>query len=95
MSNYRPISMVCNFSKILEKIVKSRLILYLEKNKVLPQNQFGVRPGRGTINVLYLMTKFIYEKLDNKEKVIVIFLDLVKAFDTVNHTELTYCQILK
>jgi len=85
MSNYRPISMLCNFSKILEKIVKSRLISYLEKYKLLSKFQFGFRPGRSTTNALYSTTQFIYEKLDSNEKVIAIFLDLAKAFDTVDH----------
>ncbi|XP_060867472.1 uncharacterized protein LOC132942833 [Metopolophium dirhodum] len=41
LSNYRPISMLTNFSKIFEKIIKSRLISYLENNNLLSKNQFG------------------------------------------------------
>lgn len=46
VSNYGPISMLCNFSKIFEKIIKFKLISYLETNKLLSNNQYGFRPGR-------------------------------------------------
>lgn len=62
----------------------------MEQNKILSKNQFGFRPGlrTGTENALYSATKFIYEELDNSNKFIAIFLDLAKAFDTVDHSEL-------
>jgi len=85
VSNYRPISMMYNFSKIFEKIIKFRLMSYLETNKLLSNNQYGFRPGRSTTNALYSTTKLIYENLDKSLKVIPIFLDLAKAFDTVDH----------
>ena len=65
---------------------------FLEKNNLLSKNQFGFRPGLGTENALYSASKFIYDALDNNNKSIAIFLDLAKAFDTVNHIEL--CNIL-
>jgi len=52
ISNYRPISMLTNFSKIFEKIIKSRLISYLENNNLLSKNQYGFRPGLSTENAL-------------------------------------------
>ncbi|KAL4131531.1 hypothetical protein QTP88_008826 [Uroleucon formosanum] len=88
INNYRPISMLSNFSKILEKIVKNRLITFLEKHELLSKQQFGFRPGLGTENALYSATHFIKNALDNSKKVIAIFLDLSKAFDTVNHKKL-------
>jgi len=78
MSNYRPISMICNFSKIFEKKIKSRLIFYLESNALLSKTQFGFRPGKSTIGALYLTTEFIYKKIDNNEKVIATFLKKTK-----------------
>jgi len=57
-SNYRPISMLCNFSKNFEKIIKSRLISYLETNNPLFNDHYGFHPGRGTTNALYSTTKF-------------------------------------
>jgi len=77
--------MICNFSKIFEKIIKFRLISYLKTNKLLSNNKYGFRLGRSITNALYSTTKFIYENLDKSKKVIAIFLDLAKAFDTVDH----------
>lgn len=68
ISNYRPISMLCNFSKIFEKIVKTRLITFLEKNKLLSNNQFGFRPGKSTTGALYTTIKFLYKELDQNKK---------------------------
>lgn len=62
ISNYRPISMLSNFSKIFEKIIKTRLITFLEKN------QFGFRPGKSTTGALYTTIKFLYKELDQKKK---------------------------
>jgi len=87
-TNHRPISMLCNFSKIFEKIIKVRLITFLETNELLSKNQFGFQPGRSMTGALYAMSKFLYNKLDNNKKVIAVFLDLAKAFDTVIHDEL-------
>lgn len=71
--------MLCNLSKIVEKIIKSRLITYLEKNKLLSNNQFGFRPGLGPEDALYNLTKYISNALDNKKKALAIFLDLTKS----------------
>jgi hypothetical protein len=84
--------MISNFAKILEKIIKYRLVEFLENNNLLSKNQFGFRPGLGTKNALYSASKFIYNAFDNNNKAMAIFLDLAKAFDTVNHNEL--CNIL-
>jgi len=72
----------------LEKIVKNRLITYLEENNLLSKNQFGFRKGLGTIDALYNVSKYIYNALDNNQKAIAVFLDFAKAFDTVNHRQL-------
>jgi len=64
------------------KIIKLRLITFLEENKLLSKTQYVFRPGIGTEDALYTMTKFIYNELDNSNKVIAIFLNLVKALDS-------------
>jgi len=85
MRNYRPISMICNFSKLLEKIVKYRLMSFLEKHHLLSKNQFGFRPGVGTVDAIYSVSRHIYKGLDRGDKTVGIFLDFAKAFDTVDH----------
>jgi len=45
IKNYRPISLLTSFSKILEKLIKTRLFDFLEENQLLSNNQFGFRPG--------------------------------------------------
>lgn len=55
------------------------------KNKLLSKNQYGFGPSIGTEDALFSTTQFIFKELDSSNKVIAIFLDLKKAFDTVNH----------
>jgi hypothetical protein len=84
--NYRPISLIKNFAKIFEKCLKSRLINFLEKHQVLSNSQFGFREGRSTQDAIHSLTSIISENLDRSRKTLAVFLDLAKAFDTVDHT---------
>ena len=85
-SNYRPISILPSISKILEKIMYTRLFDFVTKNEILSPHQYGFRPNRSTymaINDLYCK---ITDDLDNKHHSLGIFLDFIsKAFDTLNH----------
>jgi len=83
--NYRPISLLPNFSKILEKIVSNRLIVFLEEHKIIADQQFGFRKGHSTIHPLMLFMNNLTSALNKKQFSIAIFCDLRKAFDTVNH----------
>lgn len=85
LDNYRPISLVSNLSKIFEKCIKFRVIEHLEKYKILSKNQYGFRKDLSTEDAIYELTKKIYSSIDKKKKCLAIFLDLRKAFDTVNH----------
>lgn len=88
ISNYRPISLINNFGKILEKCLKDRLIQFLKNNNILHDNQFGFLEGKSTTDAMYEVVKNITENLDLNKKCIAVFLDLAKAFDTVNHEKL-------
>ena len=73
------------FSKIFERAIYNRLLSYLEKHKVLSNSQFGFRKNHSTEYALTLFYEKISSAFDNKEISVCIFIDLSKAFDTVNH----------
>lgn len=85
LSNYRPISVTNNFSKIFEMSLKCRLSDHLEHNKILSDFQFGFRENVGTEDAIYQVTKELYNSVDSDMKALAIFLDLAKAFDCVSH----------
>ena len=85
LQNYRPISILCSISKIFEKIMYKQLYSFLEKYKLLYEKQFGFRRKHSTVHALIEVTKKIRYALDNDALVMGIYLDVKKAFDTVNH----------
>ena len=85
VNNYRPVSVLPLFSKILEKIMYKRLLSFINKHKILHDYQFGFRKNHGTDLALIIIMDKITQALQNKENVIGVFLDFSKAFDTVNH----------
>ncbi len=80
--NYRPISLLSTISKVLEKIVSTKLTDHLEVHGLLYSQQFGFRKGKNTEQNLINITNFISQSLNNGEYCIGIFLDLKKAFVT-------------
>ena len=86
IKNYRPISVLPLFDKIFEKIVHERITEFLDTNKILSDGQFGFQKGKSTSCAILHLTNFIYKCKANKETGCAIFLDLAKAFDTVNHS---------
>ena len=85
VSNYRPISLLSNLNKILEKIVHSRVYAFLEEFKCIYSLQFGFRKKHSTNHALIQITETIRQALDDKKMACGVFVDLQKAFDTVNH----------
>ena len=84
-NNYRPISFISNISKIIEKLMQSRLYLYLERNDVFYNLQFGFRISHSTKFALLEITEKIREACDKGFFSCGAFLDFKKAFDTVSH----------
>lgn len=84
-TNYRPISLLPQFSKILEKIFNTRLKKMVEKYKLINESQYGFRSKRSTSMAIIDATEELSNALDNKKIIIGIFIDLKKAFDTINH----------
>ena len=83
--NHRPISLLSNINKIFEKIMYKRIYEFLEKHNIIYPNQFGFRLFHSTIHALTHMTESIRTSIDNNMFVAGIFIDLQKAFDTVDH----------
>ena len=81
-TNFRPIALTSCLCKLLEKIVNTRLVWYLESNKLLHPHQYGFRKHRSTTDILTHIDTYIKTAFVNKEHVIAVFFDLHKAYDT-------------
>ena len=84
-SNYRPVSVLPVFSKLLERLMYNRLICFINDNKLLYDYQFGFQKGKSTYMAMVILIEKISEALDRGDCVIGVFLDFSKAFDTVDH----------
>ena len=84
-SNYRPISLLSIFSKSFEKLMHKRFYCFLKANEILHPLQFGFRKKHSTLHTLISMTEHIKNTIDSGNYGCGIFIDLKKAFDTVNH----------
>ena len=86
--NYRPISLLCVVSKILERIVYNHLIDFV--NTSVSNHQFGFLRKRSTLQQLLILTNTIADSLNRNVQTDVVYLDFRKAFDSVAHNELLY-----
>ena len=84
-TNYRPISLLSQFDKILEKTIYLRQIHFLEKYQLLNKVQFGFRKNSSTIQAISKIYDEIVQNIDQDLYTCCMFLDLSKAFDTVDH----------
>ena len=86
VNNYRPISLLSTFSKILEKLMHKRLYNFLEIHGILYESQFGFRKNNSTLHSLIQITEQIKTSIEKGNFGCGVFIDLKKAFDTVNHS---------
>ncbi len=83
--NYRPISLCNNLGKILDKIIFQSLYYFLEQNNLLNKNNYGFKKKSSCQHNLSMLLHNIYDNLDKNCDSLILFLDVVKAFDKVNH----------
>ena len=88
LGNYRPVSTLPLFGKIFEKIIYARLYSYLISKNIIYDKQFGFRKGHSTSHAINYSVNNILECIEGKKHVLGIFIDLSKAFDTLDHEKL-------
>ena len=84
-SDYRLISVLPSFSKIFEKIITKRLLSFIELHDILSSSQYGFRKKHSTYMAIMNFYDKVTEAIDKSEFCLGIFIDLSKAFDTLNH----------
>ncbi|GFG29899.1 hypothetical protein Cfor_02255, partial [Coptotermes formosanus] len=85
ISNYRPISLLTSFSKIIEKLIYARLLAHIHTNSILAHEQYGFRTHSSTEKAAFALVNSVLTAMNNNLIVGGIFCDLQKAFDCVNH----------
>ena len=84
-TNYRPVSLLPQFSKIPEKLFSGKLDAFIKKENILNESQCGFRSNRSTSMALLELIEEITSAVDKKKCTISVFIDLKKAFDTIDH----------
>ena len=82
--NYRPISVLCCFDKILEKLITNRIVNYFDSNNLFTHSQFGFRKQLSTSDAVQQMVSYLYDAFDEGETAVGVFLDLARAFDGIH-----------
>ena len=90
LENYRPVSTLPIFGKIFEKVIYERLYSFMVSQNLMTPCQFGFRKGHSTSHALNYSINHIQEALKKKKHVLGIFIDLSKAFDTIDHKTLLH-----
>ena len=83
VKNYRPVSLLCCISKVLEKLVSNKLMAFLLENNLISERQAGFMPKDSTCNQLIRISDYILEAFEKGQDVIAVFMDISKAFDKV------------
>ena len=85
LTNYRPISVLTVFAKGFEKIVYNKLLNFISDSNILYDYQYGFRKGRSTQQAIIILVDKITKSQDIGDIVIILLIDLKKAFDTIDH----------
>lgn len=84
-SNYRPISLTSHLIKIIERVLREKILLHLVTHNLITSQQHGFMPNRSTLTQLLQHIDSILEILETNGNADIMFLDMAKAFDKVNH----------
>ena len=87
-TKYRPISLLCIISKVMESAVSLQLQSYLFQENLVSHRQFGFRPGHSTADLLTIISQKCNNSLDKGDEVCIVALDIKGAFDKVWHNGL-------
>ncbi|XP_065639530.1 uncharacterized protein LOC136072288 [Hydra vulgaris] len=85
ITNYRPISLLSVFSKLFERVIYNRIFEYITKNNLFYPKQFGFQKNHSTEHAIVEIVNQITDRFDNNKFTLGVFIDLSKAFDTVDH----------
>ena len=88
LDNYRPVSVIPIFAKIFEKVLYSRLYSFLTSMNIIYDKQYGFRKSHSTAHAINYSVNYILSEIEAKNHVVGMFIDLSKAFDTIDHTKL-------
>lgn len=89
-ANYRPISLTCSLCKVLERLIKDRILSHLLSNNLLRDSQYGFLPARSCCTALLSYLEKISALLDEGQCADAVYLDMSKAFDSVPHNRLIH-----
>ena len=84
-NNYRPISLLPQFSKVLEKIFYKRMVKFVEDKGIFHDNQFGFRSKRNTGQAILSLVEDVTDAIEKNSTTAGVFIDFKKAFDTLEH----------
>ena len=85
INNYRPISLVPNLSKVLEKLIKTQLVKFFKKNKLFYDYQYEFKEKHSVIHAFLNVISLSYDTVQNNRFLGLLLMNFRKAFDTVSH----------
>lgn len=87
-TQFRPVALLSAFSKLYEHLIKTRIMSFYKKTQFFSSNQFGFLPGKSTEGAIVNVMEKVFLSLNDGKKLSVLFLDISKAFDTLEHGRL-------